>query len=323
MVNDSNDSLPLKERFSLKRFFQGEKAAPYPIHLNHRRIFILPTRRGLNFTVLIGLLLLIAFVYSNNLAYMLAFLLASIFFITILHSFRAMYGLVLRKGQSAPVFAGEMAGFEIHIDNPTAITRVDLQLQVGDGEPCHVAIEPYASSGVTLYDKTTRRGWHEIATVTVFNRYPLGMFRAWSPLNFGAKTLVYPKPATGDAPFPETAAADGAEGYSKQGADDFQALHEYQAGDSIKQIHWKAYAKGLGLYSKQYSGGRAREIWLDYGYTPGGNVEERLSRLCRWVLDAEQAAIPYGLRIPGTVLQLGCGTAHAAKCLEALALFEV
>lgn len=321
-MNNDNDALPLKERFKLSRFFKGEKAVPRPLRLNHRRIFILPTGRGLNFTVLIVLLLLIAFVYNNNLAYLLAFLLASIFFITILHSFKVLYGLVLRKGQSQPVFAGETAGFEIHIDNPTAVERVHVQLQAAGGAAKTIGIAPYSACSVTVYDATRRRGWHELATVTVSSCYPLGIFRAWSPLNFGAKTLVYPKPAAANAPFPENTGTASEQGYSKQGADDFQALYEYQAGDSIKQIHWKAYAKGLGLYSKHYGGGKAREIWLDYDYAPGANSEERLSQLCRWVLEAEQATLRYGLRIPGTVLQPASGQAHAAKCLEALALFE-
>jgi len=47
--------------------------------LDQRRIFILPSKRGLGFALLILVLMLIAFVYNNNLAYMLAFLLASIF----------------------------------------------------------------------------------------------------------------------------------------------------------------------------------------------------------------------------------------------------
>jgi uncharacterized protein (DUF58 family) len=313
--------MPFRERFRPSRFFSGEKPSPRPVRLNHRRIFILPTRRGLHFAVLTALLLLIAFVYNNNLAYLLCFLLASIFFTTILHSFRTLYGLVLRKGSAAPVFAGELAGFGIHIDNPTAIPRINLQLQVAGGEARTVDIAPYSAAGVMLYDKTRRRGWHEIGTVTVFSLYPLGLFRPWSPINFGAKALVYPKPAAGGAPFPESAGSSGEQGYSKQGADDFHALHEYHAGDSIKQIHWKAYAKGLGLYSKQYGGGKAREIWLDYSHAPGGDPEERLSQLCRWVLEAEQAALRYGLKIPGTELQPSSGAGHAAKCLEVLALF--
>ena len=87
-------TLKLTERFKLSRFTSGEKSRVKQFTLGHRRIFILPTQRGLGFVVLITLLLLIAFIYNNNLAYLLAFLLASIFFITILHSFKSLAGLV-------------------------------------------------------------------------------------------------------------------------------------------------------------------------------------------------------------------------------------
>ena len=76
------------------------------LSLNHRRIFILPTKRGLGFALLMLLLLLIAFVYNNNLVYMLTFLLASIFFITILHTYKSLSGLIVQKGRSKAVFAG-------------------------------------------------------------------------------------------------------------------------------------------------------------------------------------------------------------------------
>ena len=111
--------LTLKERFQLSRFVSGEKPVDEPVLLNHRRVFILPSRRGMGFVTLIALLLLIAFVYNNNLTYLLAFLLASIFFITILHSFKSLSGLILHPGQNKPVFAGESAVVEIHLNNPS------------------------------------------------------------------------------------------------------------------------------------------------------------------------------------------------------------
>jgi uncharacterized protein (DUF58 family) len=99
-------------------------------------------------------------------------------------------------------------------------------------------------------------------------------------------------------------------------------LQEYRSGDSIKHIHWKAFGKGLGVFSKQYGGEQSlEEIRLDYGQTPSHNVEQRLSQLCRWVVDAEQAGISYGFALPGLKLPPGQGLAHYQKCLEALALF--
>ncbi len=310
----------LKERFKLSRFVSGEKAVDTPVVLNHRRIFILPTQRGLGFVVLIALLLLIAFVYNNNLAYMLAFLLASIFFITILHSYKSLAGLVVQKGRSQSVFAGEAAGFDIHINNPTDVERHHLQITLQDTQS--LAMPPQSTAHVTLYSVTKKRGRHQAGSVTLSSTYPLGLFRAWSPIRFNLKVLVYPKPAHFEIPFPKTPSAQAQQGFSHKSGDEFYGLQEYRSGDSIKHIHWKAFAKGLGVFSKQYGGEHSsEEIRLDYDQAPGHNIEERLSQLCRWVVDAEQAGISYGFALPGVKLPPDNSLAHYRKCLEALALF--
>lgn len=310
----------LKERFQLSRFVSGENAVDGPVILNHRRIFILPTQRGLSFAVLITLLLLIAFVYNNNLAYLLAFLLASVFFITILHSYKSLVGLIVQKGRSEAVFAGEAAGFGIHIRNPADRERQQLQVTLQDSQS--LAIEAQGTVQVTLYSIVQKRGWHSAGTVTLSSTFPLGLFRAWSPIRLDLKVMVYPRPAQYEIPFPQALSAEIQQGHSRKGSDDFYGLQEYQSGDSIKHIHWKAFAKGLGVFSKQYSGEQsAEEIRLDYEQTPGHNTEQRLSQLCRWVIDAEQAGIRYGFALPGLTLPPANGLAHYQKCLEALALF--
>ncbi|TAN67017.1 MAG: DUF58 domain-containing protein [Methylobacter sp.] len=310
----------VKERFRLSRFVSGEKAVDTPVTLNHRRIFILPTQRGLGFVALIALLLLIAFVYNNNLAYLLTFLLASVFFITILHSYRSLSGLVVQKGRSKAVFAGEAAGFEIHINNPTDMERHHLQIKLQDSQS--LTLQAQSSVHITLYSMTQRRGWHQAGTVTLFSTFPLGLFRAWSPIRFNLNVLVYPKPAHFEIAFPKAPSAQVQQGVSQQGADDFYGLQAYQPGDSIKHIHWKAFAKGLGVFSKKYGGEQSsEEIRLDYDDAPGHTVEERLSQLCRWVVDAEQAGLSYGFALPGLKLPPDNGLLHYRKCLEALALF--
>lgn len=310
----------LTERFRLSRFVLGEQVADTPITLNQRRIFILPTQRGLGFVLLIVLLLLIAFVYNNNLAYMLAFLLASIFFVTPLHSYKVLAGLVVQKGRSKAVFAGEAAGFDIHIDNPTDMERRHLQIKLQDSQS--LTIKPQDTAHIALYSIARKRGWHEAGTVTLFSTYPLGLFRVWSPIRFDFKVLVYPKPTRLEIPLPQMPSAEARQGVSFKGGDDFSGLQQYQSGDSIKHIHWKTFAKGLGVFSKQYGGeNSAEEIRLDYDHAPGQDVEERLSQLCRWVVDAEQAGIRYGFALPGFKLDPDNGVLHYRKCLEALALF--
>ena len=311
--------LSLKKRFQLSRFFRGEKPADEPILLNQRRVFILPSLRGMAFVVLIALLLLIAFVYNNNLTYLLAFLLASIFFVTILHSFKSLSGLIVFPGQCKSVFAGDSAVFEIQLDNQSHSPRYNVHLTLYN--TVSLNLPPRAKTAVRLFSPTHHRGWHECATITVSSTFPLGLFRAWSPLRFNLRTLVYPKPSSRTIPFPVSADSTLPEGSIKQGADDFYGLKEYQKGDSVRHIHWKAYAKGQGLYSRLYSGEQGSELWLAYEAAGGHGIEERLSQLCRWILDAEKAGLHYGLSLPGFKVQPGIGQAHRIKCLEALALF--
>jgi hypothetical protein len=77
------------------------------------------------------------------------------------------------------------------------------------------------------------------------------------------------------------------------------------------------------LLTKQFSDGETREQWLDWEDLQGLDSEERLSQLCRWVIDADAAGCRYGLRLPGTRFDIGLGTDHKHRCLEALALFEI
>lgn len=302
------------------RFFKGEKPAKGPIHLSHRRIFILPTRSGLGFGLLLLLLALIAFVYNNNLAYLLTFLLASIFVVTILHTFRSLSGLSVQVGQHKPVFAGEAAAIVLHIDNPGDFPRYQVQVSLEQIEKC--TIPAYGHQQLILYSITNRRGRHELGTIRLTGTFPLGLFRAWSPLRFDYPILVYPKPSSRTVAFPENPGDGSLPGWAKQGGgDDFSALQEYQPGDSPKHIHWKAFAKGQGLLTKHYNAEYSTEIYLDYSTMPGYGVEERLSQLCRWVIDAEAAGIRYGFKMPGLNLPPALGSAHTAQCLQALALF--
>lgn len=297
-------------------------SASAPIRLSYRRIYILPTRRGLGFVALIALLLLIAFVYNNNLVYLLSFLLASLFFITILHTVKSLEGLVVSKAHSANVFVGELAENILMINNLTNTPRYSVHLQL-DKQPESQIVDIKAQQKVriSLTQATHKRGWQVFSQPVIFSYYPFGLFRAWQRLDLELKTLVYPRPSRQDCPLPENSSSFDTQGNAQKGHDDFYALQSYQSGDSIRHIHWRAFAKGQGLYIRQYSGAQSAEIWLDYEQTMAASQEERLSQMCRWVLDADAAGIRYGFRLPGLSFEPDLGDAHSKKCLEALALF--
>ena len=78
----------------------------------------------------------------------------------------------------------------------------------------------------------------------------------------------------------------------------------------------------IGSMTKQFTETLDRELWLDFDSLNGLPPEQRLSQLCRWVLDAEADQQRYGLILPGTRIEPDHGANHEFRCLKALALFE-
>ena len=103
------------------------------------------------------------------------------------------------------------------------------------------------------------------------------------------------------------------------GDEDLSGLRAYQAGDSSRRIDWKASARGQGLLTREFHGMADSTLWLDWSQTTG-DPELRLSQLTRWLLDARDAGLAYGLRLPQQEIAIGQGAAHERRCLAALAL---
>jgi len=157
----------------------------------------------------------------------------------------------------------------------------------------------------------------------VFTTFPLGLFRAWSNVELDSRCLVYPRPEAGTTPLPPVSAVTGDGGAHGRGAEDFAGLREYHPGDSLRHVAWKAYARGDQLLTKQFGGRSGTELWLDWALLPRDfPVEQKLSRLVRWVLSAEAEGALYGVRLPGRDFAPGSGALHRDVILEALALYE-
>lgn len=309
------------EQSALKRVLQGEGPQSTPYELNRRRIFILPTRHGLLFACVLLIMLLGAMNYNNSLAFLLTFLLASLAIVSMLHTYRNLAQLVLRAGNSTPVFAGQEASFAVHIDHPGSDPRYAVQLNFSKAPLSIVDLPPQQTTTVSIPLPAPRRGWLRPGRITISTRYPLGLFRAWAYADLSLTTLVYPQ-AGADAPLPSRSLhPDSRFGNQGKGSNDFAGFRAYHHGDSLHHVHWKSYARGQPLLIKQFSGDSLHELWLDWELTTTADTEARLRQLCRWLLEAESRQLPYGLRIPGVVCSPATGMDHRHHCLRALALF--
>ena len=113
-----------------------------------------------------------------------------------------------------------------------------------------------------------------------------------------------------------------AEGESDgSGTEDFAGLRRYVAGDQPSRIDWKSYARDRGLNTRLFSGQALAPLWLEWDQAPGNDTEEKLSSLCRAVIDAEAGGREYGLRTPQGKVEPGSGPSHRHRCLRLLALY--
>jgi uncharacterized protein (DUF58 family) len=168
-----------------------------------------------------------------------------------------------------------------------------------------------------------RRGILRPGRLILFTRFPLGLYYAWAYLDLDLRCIVYPRPAPSGLPMPPAAGSAGAGAERGRGQEDFSGLRQYYLGDSPRHIAWKAAARDQGLLTKQFTGRAETELWLDWAQLPSQmGVEERLSHLARWVLDAHAAGLTYGVRLPGTTVEMAAGEAQRERCLEVLALYD-
>lgn len=294
-----------------------------PVVLGQRRVYILPTGGGLMFGVTLLLMLIGSINYNLSLGYVLVFLLAGNGMVSMLHTWRNLARIALRPGKASPVFAGELAGFRVQVENASSLSRMSLAIQLSRQQPEYFDAAAGGSQEVVAKMPAAMRGLLYPGRIRIFTTYPLGLFYAWAIVDLDMHCLVYPKPEPGNIPLPPARAASG-EGFAAgAGEEDFAGLRTFQPGDSPRRIAWKAFARNEVFLSKQFSGSAAAELWLDFGDIPNAlGVEAKLSRLARWVIESEAAGLRYGLRLPGSEYDPDSGALHRDRCLQALALFK-
>jgi len=225
-------------------------------------------------------------------------------------------------GHVEPRFVGEPLTTPVRIDNRTGPARLAVELQFPGEDPSVVNIEAHRQQCIEMESIASQRGRHSLGRFTIATRFPLGLFRAWANVHLQHTYLVYPRPAAINQLPADSTYKLKVSGDQGVGADDFAGLRQYHCGDSLRHIHWKAFARQQGLLTKQFGGDRSEELWLDWNSVPEVNVEQRLSILTRWILLAERDGKSYGLRLPNLIIEPNHGGVHRHQCLKALAEYE-
>ena len=297
-----------------------------PFVLTKGYIFILPTKYGMIFFVLFLAMLAGAVNYQINLGYGLVFVMGSSGLISLLHTFGNLLGLVISSQNPEPVFAGEIARFPVQISEKSGRKRYSIQLSES-GPACLQDIIKHQKNTAYIYSRTESRGIKRLHTCRVYTLYPLGLFRAWARIKPQSSCLVYPKPADREELEFHSFNLETPEGNSGRtldfpGTEDFLKLRSAQDGDSFKRIDWKAFARQRGLVVKQFASTEQRIRWMDFDQIAADDMEQKLSIICRFVLDSYDSGSRFGIKLPGLRINPDQGYRHKQNCLKALALFE-
>ncbi|GAA5097242.1 DUF58 domain-containing protein [Wohlfahrtiimonas larvae] len=295
------------------------------VTLNRKQIFIFPTKFGFIYIGMCFVLFIMAMNFENSLVYIMLFWLVSIFVSTMILTWRNLDGLRLRNAGSEPIFASDEATFNITIES---LGRAHHSLWLSSKYSNNfVDCQAKASSTTYLFVSETQRGRVRLPRFIVETTYPLGIFRAWSYVDLDQTTLCYPRPLASELQYYSSVDLEDSDyldsGVSKnRGVDNFDELKNYELGDAVSRIDWKAYAKGHGLLVKTFTEQASKEIWLsEQDFT--GNLETRLSQMCYWVLEFSKNNQRFGIILGNDIkIEPNSSDIHTKKCLEALALYR-
>ena len=293
-----------------------------PLHLRPSRLYILPTRAGVGFALLLMMMLVGGLNYGNSLTLFITFLFAGFAFIGLYDCHRNLKDLVITQLEVADSFASQPGRLEFHFDNRASRPRQALQLRCESGSVVRFEL-PGATVCLQQADyRLPRRGQHALGRIELSSTAPLGLFRCWCWLHLPLQALVYPAPQ-GTLPLPQAGGPRLREAAAQlaSGDDEWSSMRPFQTGDSPRSVAWKLYARGAPLLVAQYEGEAGSRRVLDFSALHDGDVEARLSQLAAWILECEQRREPYALQLPQQIIAAGLGADQQQRTLRALALF--
>lgn len=302
----------------MRRFVRPRATEPLPIRLHRRRIYVLPTRYGLFFALLLATMTLGALNYNNNPALILCFLMLSLMLSAMLRGYLNLSGLRLESVIAVPVHAGALQQLRLRFVPSSRRLHEGLILE-RDGRRTGFSIRDGAALVVELAVTTRRRGWMPAGRFKLYSRQPLGLFEVWSWLHPDTATLVWPA-LEKDPPAPPGAGGSNRPRPQRGSSDEPIALRDYRSGDPMRQVAWKHSARMDRLLVREYEEPDGSEQLFSWQALAPMSSDARARRLARWLYEASRQGQSITLVMPDARIGPGQGPSHLHACFRALAL---
>lgn len=314
-------------KFQLKEFIKSRRQRL------GSRTYIFPVRFGFYYALGVALIAAVAYVYANNLVYLMAFFLVSMGVVVMHVTNRNVDAVEAEVYKPLEIFAEEKCDVEIELK--TRKNKVSHFLHAEFNESYwkvfatkNKPVESCTAQALRLRRSLVlqNRGWQKIPALRLESTFPFGILRSWKMFKTPtAEILVFPaRQGSSILPLRSLLKGQEAQGEFKQKSSEnaFIGHRPYQNRDSFRQIDWRAYARANELLIKEFETEEKSFVVLDWQDTAHlANDELRLKQLSLWVDICEKSQKYYQLNMPAWQSEFGLGDIHRRACLEKLSLY--
>lgn len=310
----------LEKRIPDKRQFQMDMS----------NVFIFPSKFGIVYCLLCGLLFILGTNYRNNLMLLFSYFLLAMFLVNLLVSYANFVRLKVQLGKLSSVYALNDCPLPLwlgdsHCQNISELNCAGkIHFRFWGSERQKSIESENHSNPVVLNLPTDKRGYMVLPRITIESFYPLGLFRCWTHIRFINKVLIYPQPIPTELIIENqlTGEEEALDLDTLPGQNDFDALKSYERGEPLSRVAWKLVAKGGDMMTKQFSDSYNSALWLDIRHYNDQGLESAISKLTWLVIELTQRKASFGLILGEQRIEVNTGNPHMEKCLEALAVFN-
>ena len=293
----------------------------HSIKSKKNRIFIIPTRFGVLFTIIIIILLLISVSHDGTNGKILTVFLVTAGLMAMFMTHGNLENLTISVLEDSFQPEGQQGELNISIQAKNIFGRYAIEItspktsNSGNIQP--INIENNVNQLTKLKTEKLPIGIFDLGQVKIATRYPLGLFYAWKWLEVKGSIVSYPKPE-GHLYFLQSGKDRGKNSSIYRDLDDFSGHRNFQSGDNIRHIDWKALARGRPLLIKEFKGGSGARYIFRMSKLKNLTYGEQLSQMSLWIHDAHMHGATYAIETNKSMTAQSSGEAHFLRCLREL-----
>lgn len=289
------------------------------ISLQHKNIYVLPSKLGMQFLLIALLNFVMGINYQNNLILAMAYLMVVILVFSILTGYKNMRGLSVKYLFALNSYAPKSPYARYQLQSTSSSQQVKLMISGSESET--ISLDDSDKKTIEIALNCTKRGVYGLEKAKIISHFPFGLVSVWSYIQPSDVIYVYPTPKSAenlDIELHEELNDAGDNAQSRTGSDEFYQLTPFIIGSALNKVSWKHYAKTQQLLSKEFTSDTTQELALNFNMLCG-NTEYRLSQLCFLVNQLTEQQIAFSLTLPKKKISKASGDVHQTACLKALA----